>query len=133
MSGSQPNGSTGSGRRSSLNRHSTGFVQPPHSSAAIRRSGLPRSAGAEQAISRISETREDISLLVELAVESRAIDLYIGVSIGEAAHSLRRGHVAENPDPGSARPLEGADSGCRAPAGSEHRVEHEKVPLGDIA
>src|ERR1051325_9653618 len=56
--------------------------------------GLPR---PEQPVARVPQPRQDVAVLVQLAVERRGEDRHVGVVLEHAARALRRRHQAEKP------------------------------------
>src|SRR5438445_12645576 len=82
-------------------------------------------ARPEQPVPRIPQPREDVAVLVQLAVERRGEDRHVGVVLEHAARALGRRHETEKPDALRAGVLERAHGvHGRAPPGG-HRVEHE--------
>src|SRR5256884_4066985 len=84
-------------------------------------------SGAEQAIAGIPEPRQDVTVVVELAVERGGEDGDVGVGLEHATHALGRGDEAEEPDALGAGVLERVYGVRRRAAGREHGVEHEEI------
>src|SRR5687768_7059722 len=55
---------------------------------------IERSAGPEQAVSRVPQSGQDIPLAVQLTVERGGIDRDLGMSGEHRAHALGSGHQA---------------------------------------
>src|SRR2546427_4635329 len=82
---------------------------------------------AEQAIAGIPEPRQDVAVVVELAVERGGEDGDVGVGLEHAAHALRRRHETQEADALGTGMLERADGIRRRAAGREHGIEHEEI------
>ena len=66
---------------------------PRTSSGSTPESGsASASSGSEQSVSGITETGQDITLSVELPVQSRAVNLNIWVRFAEMADAFGGGH-----------------------------------------
>src|SRR6267143_5421826 len=84
-------------------------------------------SGTEQAIARVPEPRQDVAVVVELAVERGGEDGDVGVGFEHATHALGRRDEAEEADALGARMLERFYGVRRRAASGEHGVEHEEV------
>src|SRR5436853_5272640 len=84
-------------------------------------------SGAEQAIAGIPEPRQDVTVVVELAVERGGEDGDVGVGLEHATHALGRRDEAKEADALGAGVLERAHGGRRRAAGREHGIEHEEI------
>src|SRR2546428_6149053 len=82
---------------------------------------------AEQAIAGIPEPRQDVAVVVELAVERGGEDGDVGVGLEHATHALGRRDEAEEADTLGAGVLERAHGVRRRAAGREHGIEHEEI------
>src|SRR6266550_542180 len=84
-------------------------------------------SGAEQPIAPVCQPRQDVAVVVELAVERGGEDGDVGVGLEHAPHALGRGDEAEEADPLGAGVLERAHGVRRRAAGGEHGIEHEEI------
>src|SRR5438094_4421920 len=84
-------------------------------------------SGAEQAIAGIPEPRQDVTVVVELAVERGGEDGDVGVGLEHAAHALGRRDETQEADALGASVLERAHGIRRRAAGREHGIEHEEI------
>src|SRR2546430_14214838 len=100
--------------RSTLFPYTTLFRSQP------RRRALP---GAEEAIARIPQSRQDVAAVVELAVERGGEDGDVGVGLEHAAHALGRRDETQEADALGAGVLERAHGGRRRAAGRRQGVE----------
>lgn len=96
--------------------------------------GAPRwfLARTKESISRVAESWQDIAGRVQFSVEGSGDDGDIRVIACHARHAFRRGDEAEKPNTRGANGLEPRDGRRRAPAGGEHRIQHEKLALGCV-
>src|SRR5262245_2450386 len=99
---------------------------PQNVSRIVTGASLDR-ARAEETISRVAETREDVTVVVELAVERCGVDGDVGMRLQHAADALGGCDEAEEADTTGAGPTERARRGDGGAAGREHRVEDEEV------
>ena len=88
--------------------------------------------GTEQPVTGVAESGKDVADLVQLPIERRGQDGHIGMLGREAGDPFRRGYEAEKAYARGAGALEGGDRRRRTPAGGEHRIEEEKVPLPGV-
>src|SRR3954447_24386258 len=94
--------------------------------ARIRRhQSSARLARPELAVAGVAQARQDVALVVQLAVEGRAVDVDVWVSLRDGADALRRGDQVDELDPDGAPALEDLDGGGRRAAGCKHRIEDE--------
>src|SRR5204862_3742666 len=84
-------------------------------------------SGAEQAIAGIPEPRQDVTVVVELAVERGGEDGDVGVGLEHAAHALGRRDETQEADALGAGVLERVYGVRRRAAGREHGIEHEEI------
>ena len=82
-------------------------------------------AGPELAVAGVAEPGQDVALLVEAAVERRAVDGHVRVGRADRRDALRRGDEVDQLDPARAPALEHLDRGRRGAARGEHRVEDQ--------
>src|SRR3989441_5481235 len=83
--------------------------------------------GAEQAIARVPQPRQDVAVVIELAVERGGEDGDVGVGLEQVTHAVGRGDEAEEADALGAGVLERVYGVRRRAAGGEHGVEHEEI------
>ena len=95
-------------RRNPGHRRSTGIWSSASQHRAASSSGwvgveLTRAASGaarpELAVAGVAEARHDVALLVELAVERRAVDLDVRMGRGHRRDALRRGDQVDQLDP----------------------------------
>src|SRR5450759_4267488 len=91
---------------------------------------LPRT---EQTIASVAKTRQNIAVLIQLAIESSAVHNYIRMCLSETAYALRRGHEAEKANTRCAGVLEGRHGRSGAPASRQHGIEQKEIPFRGIA
>lgn|GEM_PF-4857766 len=84
---------------------------------------LAGSARAEQAITGVAKSWQDIAVLIELTVERGANDRYIRVCGVDSRYADRRRNDAEKTDALRPSALERINRGHSATAGREHRIE----------
>src|ERR1043166_4925851 len=84
----------------------------------------------EDPVPRIAQSGQNVTVRVELAVESGGVDRHLGMGIQHRLDPLRRRDEAEKPDPGGAGGAELADGRGGRAAGGEHRIEDEEVAGG---
>ena len=82
----------------------------------------------EQSIPRIAETREDVALLVQLAIHGAHHDGQVGVILLQPFQPLRRAQQSHERKIDRPRGLELADCLGGAAAGGNHGVQHEDRP-----
>ena len=91
-----------------------------------------QSTRAEQPITSVAESRQDVSVCVELAVECCRNDTDVGMLVGEVAKSFGRGDEAEETNACRARSLQRSYGRSGASTGSEHGIEKQKLTFGSI-
>src|SRR6187397_738464 len=67
--------------------------------------------GAEQAIARVAEARDDVALLVQALVDARRVDRHVGVARVEGLQALGAGQEADELDRARRRLLQPIDRG----------------------
>ena len=87
------------------------------------------SAGAEQSITGISKSGQDVSRRVEFTIECRGNDGNIGMCLAQSTHSLGGGDETEEANACRARNLESRDRCDGTSAGGQHRIEYEELSL----
>ena len=90
---------------------------------------LAGSARAEQAITGVAKSWQDIAVFIEFAVERGTNDRHIRVCGMHSRYADRRRNDAEKTDALRAGALERINRGHGATAGREHRIEQQKVSL----
>src|SRR5688572_440551 len=85
---------------------------------------LPQ-ARPELAVAGVAQAGHDVALLVELPVERGAVDVDVGMRVGDGLDALRRGDEVDEADPLRAPALEHLDRGRRGTARGKHRVEDQ--------
>jgi 5-methylthioadenosine/S-adenosylhomocysteine deaminase len=78
-----------------------------------------------QAIAEIAESRHDELVLVETAIDNRSVDGNVGMMAFDESDALRRRDDADDTDVGGAGGAQKIERRYGAPAGSQHRVDHE--------
>src|SRR6478752_973660 len=89
--------------------------------------------GAEDAIARIAEPRQDVAVFIELPIDRRGVDRHRGVRFGHRGDALGAGQQADELDRLRGMLPEPVHRGHRRVSGGEHRVDHDHVPLPQIA
>src|SRR2546430_11956148 len=89
--------------------------------------GVAPLARPEQPVPRIAQSRQDVAVLVQLAVQRRGEDRDVGVVLQHAARAFGRRDEAEEADALRAGVLERAHGVHGRAARGEHRIEHEEV------
>src|SRR6185312_7143066 len=90
------------------------------------------SARAEETVAGVAEAGEDISLVVELAIERGTEDRDIRVRAVHSLHTGGRGDETEEANPRCAGALERVDGSNGASARREHRIEQEEIALAGV-
>src|SRR5207245_3285304 len=85
-----------------------------------------KSAGAEQAVSEIPQSRHDVGLVVEPLVERRRVDVDLGMTLLEYLPPLASGHDADHPRVAPAGLLDEVQRLGGRSAGGQHRVEQQR-------
>ena len=86
----------------------------------------------EDPIARVAESRQDVAMRIELAIERRGDDGHVGMCRVEASYALGGGDEAEEGEAGRARALERRRRVHRAPTRGEHRVEEEDLVRTEV-
>jgi len=87
----------------------------------------------EQTIASVAKTRQNVAVLVQLAIESGAVHDYIRMCLSETVYALRRGHEAEKANARCAGAFEGGHRRSGAPASRQHGIEQKEIPFRGIA
>src|SRR5690349_4200266 len=85
--------------------------------------------GAEQPVAGVAQTGQNVTVLVELAVERGGKQGHLGVTGEHAPHAFRSGDDREKTNSPRARVLEGRHRRDGRAAGGEHRVEQVEIAL----
>src|SRR6202022_3699157 len=88
-----------------------------------------RLSGPEQSITGVAKTRQNVPLLIQLAVKRSTIDDYIWMGMGKAANAFWRSDQTEKADSCRTGTFEGGNCRCRTSACREHRVKEKEITL----
>ncbi len=95
------------------------------SGSAEKKPSAGHSVGGEEAVAGVAETRRDVRVGVELAVDVAQVDLDVGVVVLEASDARGAAEDADEDDLRGTGVLEVRDRVRRAATGGEHRVEDD--------
>src|SRR5439155_11688167 len=103
---------------------------------SMNRSGLPdrgtASFGAKESIARAAEAGHYVSVVVEVTVHGRRIELDVPVGVVHLLDPLGGGDDRHDLNGPAASMLERVDAGDDGPSGSQHRVHDHRLPLRNI-
>src|SRR5439155_9773497 len=87
---------------------------------------------AVEPVSRVAQAGDDVPLLVQLPVDRRDDDPYIGMLADDVLDPFGRRDQRNQQDVRRTRALDRADRGRGRVPGREHRVEQDHVARGDV-
>src|SRR3954469_661751 len=93
----------------------------------------PASARAVEPVARVPETGDDEAVLVEPAVDGRGDDVDVGMIRVNVIDPLGRGDETDQHHRARAGVLDGLEGRDARVAGREHRIEHDRVSLIQVA
>lgn len=82
-------------------------------------------ARTENTISGIPKAGQDIPLVIELFIDGRGIDVYVGMFLQNAFYADGGADEVEAADRRAAAPFEQFDAGAERSARGQHRVEDD--------
>ena len=78
--------------------------------------------GAEEAIARVAQTRNDVAMLVQVVVHTRDVDVHVRMVFLHPLDAFRRCNQVDQTDVTASALFDEADGRGRAAAGGKHRV-----------
>src|SRR5690348_734659 len=81
----------------------------------------------------VTESGQNVPLLVQLTVESSTINLDIGVRAAEPTHALGCCHQTKEANSCRARAFERRDRSSRTSSSRQHRIEQKEIALRSVA
>ena len=103
-----------------------------HFCAAALSYRLQKLFGAEDTVSAVTQTRNDVLVVVELFIQSSTVNLYVRMCFGQCVQTFWSCDDAHEFDVGSTAFLEHLDGSDSRTAGCQHWIENDDLALVDV-